>query len=176
MIPTGVILIVLGILGAIWAFAMKVTAPFSDVVNLDLLSQRILVAIFAAASFIAGAVLTGFGVLEETTDPERRKRDQQARENERLKTSIAAEKAKQIELEAQKARDDRMREAPARRARRAQAMSNFATSLRSIPVGFDNTLRRMAGSENALLYRFLQVLFYLMLPALIIAAVLLTRG
>lgn len=55
----GIILIVLGLIQMVWAGSLNVALPGSDVVNADLLQQRLLV--FLGGGFAFGAGWTAIG-------------------------------------------------------------------------------------------------------------------
>lgn len=55
----GVLLVVGGALGMLYAYAMPQSAPNTDVVNYGLLNDRLVVAVLSSAAFLAGAVEIG---------------------------------------------------------------------------------------------------------------------
>jgi hypothetical protein len=173
----GTLLIVLGLIGIVCSLAMPITAPNSDIINEGRLSDRLLVLIFSVSVFLSGIVLLGFGSIHEVLlHPDRVKKEEERKAVER-------ERHRQQELE-------RGRQAAARQAKFDDGVAIFAkqtkkvgvaawsvawSSLIRLPGRFDGTLARASGSENMLIYRFLQILCYLIIPASVAIALLMVR-
>lgn len=190
MKEVGIIILIGGIIGGLATSQMSTTTglPASTTIglhekvhNIGLIADREIAFEARCCVSLIGAIFIGLGALNETllqntTQP---KEQSKTELEERDKGDVERRKM-QLEAELQKRRAEsiRARDAlDAQRKKRNEKAGKLTRSIAKLPHRFDRMLFSVAGKDNeyVIVYRFLQILCYVGLPALAIVVILLLR-
>ncbi len=169
----GVILLIIGGIGLLIGVSKDTTVEsstsFGRIHNIGLMSDKQTTLIVSGCIAIVGAILTGFGAVVEANANKSGPTIESEIERQREASRAALQQLEASRL--QRLRDQAALTAGINRERRRERWIRRRAKIARFPGRVDSALRNWVGPENVLLYRFLQVLIYLILPHALVGIV-----
>ena len=147
--------------------------PTQRVHNIGLMDEKRNYLVMSAVAAIVGAILFGFGVLADGRTRTAGPTPEQAKaEQARLAQLAQWEENRRRSVEEQnRQREESRQKRQAAFTAAGQACREFGQAVVRAPGHFDRLLRKAAGEENDILYRFLQLVVYVALPIVLVLIV-----
>jgi hypothetical protein len=152
---------------------MDTTVGFGSdrVNNIGLLADRQTAFIISGCIIIVGVILLGFGEVVEKLEKNKQPPpipNPAKEETEFLKREIELQRRERLDDQYRQQMEEEAKRSAANWKRRRKQMAAVAIVLGSLPSRFDGLLANLVGRENPILYRFIQLLFYVGIPLLVV--------